>query len=126
MYHFEISDELFADKDSYCVGDIVIVKHLNIKGFIEEILVDPKGKINSPDMIYSKSGKFSIFGLQKGKNGNWDLGNFMGIQLDHTGTKMSKADLRDYQFKNKFEDIQLEKTIDVVLRNYGRSEGHNV
>ncbi len=121
-------------KKKICVGDIVLV-HSNgsiwndRKGFIEEIIIDPtpKYRISSRQDPESPrfSGKYSIYGLEKSSDGKWYFGNFVGQELELTGTTMSKPDLRDYAYNRKFSDPKVEHDVLTVIENLGRCKGKN-
>ncbi len=109
------------------VGSIVICHGWTpiegLKGFIEEIISDPE--IQHTGMIWS--GKYSVYGLEKGHFTTTDkyyFGLFLGVHLDETGQSMSVEDLE------KFADIDpenkmLQQDIPIIIKNLGRELGKN-
>jgi hypothetical protein len=133
---FDLSDDLPEKRNKICVGDIVIVDRIGSiwnrkKGFVEEIILNPKDPSRIPfgaDPNHPRfSGRYSVYGLEKSGDGNWYFGDFSGVELEHTGTKLSKVDIRDYMFKRKFdrESRVIERDMKIVLRNLGRCEDKN-
>ena len=99
----------------YQVGDIVVCKAkwyhktFNKRGFVEEIVDEPRGK---------REGRYSIYGLEsqntdvKHLNEGMYFGDHNGIELEPTGGRMDRASLQKYMSENS-DDIMLQQ--DMVL-----------
>ncbi len=110
------------------VGDVVICHGWepieNLKGFIEEIISDPE--IEEYGRIWS--GKYSVYGLEKGHFVTADkyyFGDFLGVHLDETGKSMSVEDLEKFA-KNDPENKMLQQDIPIIIKNLGREMGKNI
>ena len=118
------------------VGDIVICKGWekckDKKGFIEEIVVDPKkGNRNR-----FHSGRFSVYGLEPFNKtaGSYTpvedyhrmpyFGDFVGADLEPTGEKMTAEKIKEWA--KIFPDNKgLQADIIIIIKNLGRASGRN-
>ncbi len=115
----------------FSVGEIVYCRTVyerskNKKGFVEEILKDPRPPYNK-----FHSGRYSVYGLEqpngeiRSANDGWYFGDYVGAELETTGNFMSVSDLENY--KTKFPNNKgVKKDIDIVIKNLKRSSGRNL
>lgn len=109
------------------VGDIVICHDWKPiegkKGFIEEILDDPYTSWNK----LRETGCYSIYGLEKAHFSTADsyyFGDCIGNTLVPTGKSMTVEDLEKYKTLEP-NNKGINRDIDIVIINLGRSSGRN-
>lgn len=119
-----LTDEVAKNINNLKVGDIVIIysegDNFGKRAFVDEIVRDPDERTG----LLWHHGKYSLYGLEEAPKKQPYYGDHLGYQLEATGEKMTKGDLREYAEREP-DNKGIALDMMVVGRNLGRPNGRN-